>query len=372
MAIISMKKVVFEVQPQQKEQLVEWLKNNEQFYAMDNPLVGFVKTSEVEGFCQSIQIENCTYHISEPSITDGDQPPVLLEGNFFTRPFIDSVKKHALPQYYDLDPTFLFALGFCVLFGIMFGDIGQGIILVLIGVFYKKSPSAGIFSRVGVFSILFGWLYGSIFGNEEIIGEFMEKHHFNYHHFELLAKENTEKLLLITITVGAILIILTMIVHIVDALREKRLKDIIADKNGVSGLLFYGSFFVLAFGKTYLEISGSLLWIVCIGCILISILMIVFLRKGRLIDRLAYLWDTVLESVSSTMAFLMVGCFALAHATLMYVVFTLAKLAPNFYWIIIVLGNILVMGIEATEVYHQCMHLCFRTLLPFITTEKKD
>lgn len=369
MAIISMKKVVFECEDEYKDELEETLSSLQYFYRTDNPQVGFVKASDVDLLSSNFDSEVVSLTITDPSINDGDNPPVLLKGNLFTEPFVESVKKHALPLYYDYDPTTLFAIGFCVLFGIMFGDIGQGLILVLIGLFYKKSKSTGIFARVGVFSIIFGWLYGSVFGNEEFIPEFMHEHKFKYWHFELLAKENTEKLLLLTITVGAILIILSMLLHIIDSAREGRIKRIFANRNGIAGFLFYGSLFMLALTNA-LKIANTVVWIIGLTALVLSIVIMLLFRKGSIKHRLEYLWETVLHSASSTMAFLMVGCFALAHATLMYVVFYVAELTP-LPIIVIILGNILVMGIEATEVYHQCMHLCFKTLLPFIMTEQE-
>lgn len=371
MAIVHMKKVEFHTDEAYRNEIVEILNSQKEFHQSSNPLVGFVRSNMVEEVCSCVDVELATYTVSDPSIEDGDEPPVLLKGNLFTEPFIEQVKKHhASPLYYDIDPTPLFALGFCILFGIMFGDIGQGIILVLIGLLYKKNNSAKIFARVGIFSIIFGWLYGSVFGNEEFIPEFMHEHKFKYWHFELLAKENTERLLLLTITFGAILILLSMLLHIIDSAREKRLTRIFADRNGVAGFLFYGSLFTLAFTNA-IGVANKIVWIIGLICLGASILIFILFRKGNIQSRLWYLWETVLESASSTMAFLMVGCFALAHATLMLVVFKVAEMTP-VPLIVIILGNILVMGIEATEVYHQCMHLCFKTLLPFIVTEKED
>jgi len=371
MAIVQMKKVEFHTDEAYKKEIIEVLNSLSEFHKSENPLIGYIRADMVEEVCSNIDAELANYTISEPSIENGDNPPVILKGNFFTEPFIHAVEKNALPLYCDLDPTLLFSVGFCVLFGIMFGDIGQGIILVLIGLFYKKNDASRILARVGVFSIIFGWIYGSIFGNEEFLAEFMHEHNFIYYHFALLGKGNTERLLLLTIAVGAILIILSMMIHIIDCAREKRLKEILADRNGVAGLLFYGSLFSMALHFAIYEKLTPVMWIVGLSCLVVSILMLLLLRKGPMKKRLHYLWHTVLESASSTMSFLMVGCFALAHATLMMIVFKVAEATP-VPLLIIILGNALVIGIEATEVYHQCLHLCFKTLLPFIITETED
>ena len=53
-----------------------------------------------------------------------------------------------------------------LMFGIMFGDIGQGLVYFLAGVLlYKKSEVAGgVLTRLGLSSIVFGFVYGSLFG----------------------------------------------------------------------------------------------------------------------------------------------------------------------------------------------------------------
>ena len=82
---------------------------------------------------------------------------------------------YSLPKYYDFDPTPFLAITYCILFGIMFGDLGQGLVLLIGGeILYRKSNKsfrlAGIVSRCGITSVIFGFLFGSVFGNEEILG----------------------------------------------------------------------------------------------------------------------------------------------------------------------------------------------------------
>jgi V/A-type H+-transporting ATPase subunit I len=80
---------------------------------------------------------------------------------------------YGTPSYDELDPTPFFALSYMLLFGAMFGDIGQGAIILIAGLLVKykikQDEFGGILMRLGMSSAVFGLLYGSVFGNEDLI-----------------------------------------------------------------------------------------------------------------------------------------------------------------------------------------------------------
>ena len=66
------------------------------------------------------------------------------------------VKMYGLPAYNEMDPTWFVAITYSFIFGAMFGDVGQGLVLFLGGLFLyktKKMDLAGIISCAGVFSV---------------------------------------------------------------------------------------------------------------------------------------------------------------------------------------------------------------------------
>jgi vacuolar-type H+-ATPase subunit I/STV1 len=108
--------------------------------------------------------------------------PTVMKNNFFMRPFETITKLYGVPAYSEIDPTPFLAITFPLLFGLMFGDIGHGIILIISGLIgaivfrNKKSRDflnfCWIILYCGIGSILAGILYGEFFGmhNIELFG----------------------------------------------------------------------------------------------------------------------------------------------------------------------------------------------------------
>ncbi len=108
--------------------------------------------------------------------------PTIMKNNFFMRPFETITKLYGVPAYSEIDPTPFLAITFPLLFGLMFGDIGHGIILIISGligaIVYRNKKSRDflnfcwIILYCGIGSILAGILYGEFFGmhNIELFG----------------------------------------------------------------------------------------------------------------------------------------------------------------------------------------------------------
>jgi V/A-type H+-transporting ATPase subunit I len=106
-----------------------------------------------------------------PTREEAGQVPSLVSYPGWLMPFVPLVKSYGVPRYGEFDPTLPFAFTYLLLFGAMFGDIGHGaVILVLAAALFKKlGRMAWIGVAAGAVSMLFGLLYGSIFGYEDVI-----------------------------------------------------------------------------------------------------------------------------------------------------------------------------------------------------------
>ena len=106
----------------------------------------------------------------EISAHDSDkrfQAPTKLKNNFIVKPFEMFVDMYGTPAYNETDPTSFLAWTYILLFGIMFGDLGQGLVIAGLGLFLdrvKKMNFGKILERIGLSAAVFGLVYGSVFG----------------------------------------------------------------------------------------------------------------------------------------------------------------------------------------------------------------
>ncbi len=343
-------------------------------------LVGFVpKRSGAkfqEGF-KSLPSCDCVLRgvDADPRLT----PPVKLKNNWFTRPFEMFVTMYGLPGYGDFDPTPLVAYTYCILFGIMFGDLGQGILLSVIGLLlwrFKKMMLGRILARVGIFSAIFGTVYGSVFGLEDLLTPFYtDVLGLPGKPVEVFNPETTNMLLFAAIGIGAVLIIVSMVINIILGLRKKDYERSVFGHNGIAGLVFYVS--VIAAAALLMIFNVNVLNpLFIIFCIALPLLFI-FLREplskwaskrkdlkpedgvgGFIITNFFELFENVLSYITNTVSFLRVGGFVLSHAGMMAVVMSLMEMIGGFGSpIVFVIGNLFVMGMEGLIVGIQVLRL---------------
>ncbi|NLA86793.1 MAG: hypothetical protein GX847_05810, partial [Clostridiales bacterium] len=146
------------------------LHSSDMFY-----VVGWIEKGVVEEFTKKLERHpKLIFSFDDPELfINKVSPPIKLKNPKIFRPFQEFVKMYGIPNYREIDPTPLFALTYPFLFGIMFGDVGQGFVIFLASLLYyqkKKSPIVLAFTFSGFFSVLFGFVYGSCFGSEELLG----------------------------------------------------------------------------------------------------------------------------------------------------------------------------------------------------------
>ena len=321
-------------------------------------------------FCKEVEpMEGIIYSSEDPEYVVNANPPTIMKNNRFFKPFETLVTMYGLPSAKELDPTPLMTITYVFMFGFMFGDVGQGIVIALLGFIlskWKKMALGGVMLYVGVSSALFGFVYGSVFGNEEILHPLWLS--------PLHGKTNINTMLYVAVGYGAFIIIVTMIANMINNIRMQKWGKLLFDKNGLAGLLFYGGIAVIiliSLKTGTLAISGLALIIV----VVIPALMIFFkeplenllMKKDHIlphekgifiVEAFFDLFETVLSFFSSTVSFARVGAFALNHAGLSLAVWTLYNMMSGAGGIIIVIiGNIVTIGLEGLIVGIQCMRL---------------
>ena len=338
-------------------------------------LSGFVKVDEVDHYKAIFKDLPSTIEVKDPSEVPDLECPTLLKNNWFAKPFEMFLGMYGVPKYTDFDPTGFMAFTYCLLFGIMFGDLGQGLVLFILGlVFEKKGQIFGIINRCGITSMIFGFLFGSVFGYEELLNP-VHQSLFGVREklFDVMAQSSTMVLLIGAVAIGAVLILTTQCMNIVNRFKHHQLGDAIFSQNGIAGLVFYGGI-VFAIVATML-LGWNVLNPVYLG-IFIVLPVISFVMKeplsnavehktvkpeegwgGYIAQSIFELIDVLLTFVTNSMSYLRVGGFVLSHAGMMLVVMTLVEMTGKAGVAVLIFGNIFVMVLEGLIVGIQTLRL---------------
>ena len=330
---------------------------------------GFVPTKNAQAFKNDFEsIEGVSVEILPPTSDVRLEPPTLLKNTWFARPFRMFVEMYGVPKYTDADPTLLVALSYTLLFGIMFGDVGQGIVLSLVGLIaYKKfgMQLGAVGIRLGFSSALFGLVFGSVFGNEEILVPM----------FNAMSSDNTMTLLIAAICLGIVLIIISIIFNIILNFKKKNIGEAVFSQNGICGLTFYMAVLGAALD---IMLGTTIVNMIYIIVLIVVPLVFIFLKEPLIrkifehesmfpsgfgaffVEGFFELFEVVLSFITNTMSFLRVGGFVLSHAGMMLVVYTLAEMVGGIgTYAVLVFGNIFVMCLEGLIVGIQVLRLEF-------------
>lgn len=345
--------------------------NKEDYYI----LCGWMAEDDVEKFVEEVKEDDKVFVVVED---DHDayfgEPPTKLENPKLFKPFEMFVQMYGLPAHNEMDPTMFVALTYSFIFGVMFGDVGQGLVLLIGGglIYYlKKAPLAGIIATAGIFSTIFGFMFGSIFGFEDVLPALWMRPIDNMTTLPFLGKLNT--VFIIAVAFGMFLIMVAMFLHIVNAMRSKDIEGAWFDPNGVAGLVFYASaVVVIVLFMTGKPLPGGIIMGIMFGVPLL----LMFLREPltRMIQKRAdkmetgkamfvvqgffEMFETLLSYFSNTISFIRIGAFAVSHAAIMEVVLQLAGAeSGNPNWIGVIFGNLFVCGFEGLIVGIQVLRL---------------
>ena len=350
----------------------------EKFY-----IKGFVPKKESEKFAGLFgDMEEVEVVLLPPDADAYVTPPTVLKNGWFTKPFGMLVEMYGLPKYGGFNPTAFVAITYTILFGIMFGDLGQGLLLFLAGFFVSKKidkRAGGMVSRVGLSSMIFGTLYGSVFGFEELLDPVYESMGIDF--LPLKVFKQSTFILLTAVGIGIFLIVTSMLINIYIGFKEKNYEKAIFGCNGIAGLIFYASVCAgvvctMMLDMDIMSVPFKIFLIVipliCIFCrVPFSIAMKYKKWKlsedeedmtigGFIVENFFEMFEFLLRYVSNTMSFLRVGGFVLSHAGMMMVVMTLMDMTASAGKpVTLIIGNLFVMAMEGMIVAIQIIRLEF-------------
>lgn len=337
-------------------------------------LCGWMAEEDAVAFTHEIAGDEKVHCIVEEN-HNNMQPPTKLKNPKLFQPFEMFVRMYGLPAYNEFDPTIFLALTYTFIFGAMFGDVGQGLCLFIGGALlykFKKMNLAAIISCAGIFSTFFGFMFGSIFGFEDIIDAVWLRPISHMTNLPLIGRLNT--VFIIAIAFGMFLIMGTMIINIINGIKAHDLESALFGTNGIAGLVFYLAVVVTIFlFMTGHKLPAAIVLVIMFVLPLLVIaakepLTALMEKKPNLIEGgvgmfitqgFFELFEVLLSYFSNTLSFVRIGAFAVSHAAMMEVVLMLAGAengaSPN--WLVIVLGNIFVCGMEGLIVGIQVLRL---------------
>jgi V/A-type H+-transporting ATPase subunit I len=362
-------------------------------------VVGWVPTENLELLRQRLKQASPEILIEAiPTERSGHHPnvPVALTTNRWLRPIQMLVTTYGRPSYGELDPTWLMALTFPLLFGAMFGDLGQGLVLFLLGllidrgVILKGMSSLGLLiAYCGASAAIFGFLYGSIFGFEgHLIEEYLG------FHFEapwLSPIHEILPVLSLAIDAGIVILLLSFLIGMFNNIRARDWPHLVFGHTGIVMFIFYLAFLALLgsfLGATAIAprvavgiASLPLPWTIIAIVFGIGVMFSGAFRNAMeghramegsgvggcmmfFVQSFMDLFESTISLLSNTLSFVRVGAFAVAHGGLSLAIFALAGEEPDLgFWITIIIGNLFIIGFEGLIVGIQTMRLHYYEIL---------
>jgi len=262
--------------------------------------------------------------------------PILFNNPLLIRPFERLTTLYGTPSYEEVEPTVFLAVSFLLLFGMMFGDVGHGAILCGIGYYvfrkmYRYTDYGIILMECGVSSMIFGLLYGSVFGMEDLIPALW-----------MHPMEEINRFMMMSAFLGIGVISLGLILNLINVIRQHRYGELLST-SGLAGALLYwlGAGLVVRYllsgGLSSFELISAK---VAAGTLIILMILqkpirAVLLRYhkdekwgrlppglgGTILESFIEVLDDLLRYLANTVSFVRIAAFALTHAGLFIAVF---------------------------------------------------
>lgn len=332
--------------------------------------------------------------------TEELNPPVSMNNPGILAPFQTLVSNFGIPRYGSVNPAPFVAVAYLCMFGLMFGDAGHGLVLVLAGIVAlfrarksgKPETLAWLILYCGGAAIAAGLLFGSIFGRP-----LLPPLWFNYHGVVLGERgsgatvltgpvRTVYNILGITIRFGMIIIGTGFLINWINLFRRRQWLTLIFDKAGLAGGWIYGAgswtaFYFVAHNYRSLPPIRVLMPLLAIPTILLAFKSPLEFRHkqhqgetgkkqspaGLVMEFFMDWFVEILEVYSgylaNTLSFMRVAGLGIAHVSLMAAFASISALlspqggltVPGL--LVLIAGNVLVISLEGLSAGIQALRL---------------
>jgi V/A-type H+/Na+-transporting ATPase subunit I len=282
------------------------------------------------------------------------EAPIVLANPRFLQPFEAFVRVLGTPAAGEADPTPVVAVIAPLLFGYMFGDVGQGLVLLALGLaLRRRRPALALLVSGGAAATVFGFAFGSVFAREDLLPVLWRRP------LEMpLATLATSVVFGIVVLCGGFAL---------DALQSAwigRGRDWLLSRGGL--VVLYLGLVTAPFTRSgVIAALGGVVWYLAGSALVAGSIAAVGRAAGELLE-------TLLQLLVNTISFARVGAFALAHAGLSAAVVGIAAASGGRagYYVALVLGNLLMLALEGLVVGIQTARLVlFEFFIRFLKAE---
>ena len=337
-----------------------------------------VETYVIHGWVPSNQVYNISNIIREESeglatietedASKTEFPPTLVQNPRVSAPLEVITGAYGTPAYDEYDPTSLVSITFPLLFGFMFGDVGQGIVIALLGFFIGSRPTvdptlkkAGkTIMLCGISATLVGFLYGAFFSIEGL--------------FEPLwlspvhaASTNMNALLGASLKLGVVILTIAMLANVANEMAHHKYAEAIVSKYGISGIwmLFGGAYMISKHGTDLGGIATDLLIIPLV----ILPLIVMFLggwkieEQPLMVSFVEAIFEGLVKLLVNTISFMRVAILAIIHGALSLIMVLIIEMMPPTTMgfvgkaAVFVIMNIVIIVMELFVAFIQTMRL---------------
>jgi V/A-type H+-transporting ATPase subunit I len=327
-------------------QKMDWFLRNIPSLPASNNFVwitGWTSDNSGNSLHKALALQGSRAILHFPGTPDGASPPLVLKNPWWAKPFEIFIKMMGTPGSNEADPSRLLSILAPLLFGYMFGDVGQGFILLMAGLLLRKRwPLLKILIANGASAMLFGFIFGSMFGREDLIPALW-----------LHPVAQPLPVLAIPLLGGILIILLGLTLSALQSYWRGEWQRWL--RQDASVIFIYLGIISLFFipNTASVIIFSALIWHIIGNTIQANN------KISAALSSLGLLLESMMQLVLNTVSFVRVGAFALAHAGLSMAFNIMADNVSSTFiaLLIILLGNIIVIVLEGVVVSIQTTRL---------------
>jgi V/A-type H+-transporting ATPase subunit I len=292
------------------------------------------------------------YLLRFTSAPEGEVPPSVLRNPRWARPFEVFTGLMGVPGAGEADPSMVVAFLAPLMFGFMFGDVVQGLVVAVAGWLLRdRLPAMRLLLPGGVVAICFGFAFGSAFAREDLVPALW-----------VHPLESPLTVLGTALAFGFGVIVLGQLLNGLQHSWRGAFRHWLACDAGV---------LVAYLGVVGAALDMRALWLLPIGiawALAGAAAVATRDRAGALGAAAGEVVEHMLQLTVNTVSFVRVGAFALAHAGLSTAVVGMAEAAGPGYWPVLIIGNVFIIALEGLVVGIQTTRLIlFEFFIRFLT-----